>query len=100
MPTRTVNLPDHLDRFLETRIVSGRFGDASEAVCEGLRLLEEHERENEAKIECLRAAAKEGFDAVDSGDYLALNSEEEVDAFLDQVHKEVTAELALERKLA
>jgi antitoxin ParD1/3/4 len=98
MPTRNVNLTEHFDRFVEDGIASGRFGNASEVVREGLRLLEQREQEDKAKIEWLRAAAKEGFDAADGGDYVTLNSEEELDAFLDGVHKEVSTDLAAERK--
>ena len=67
-------------------------------VREGLRLLEQREQEDKAKIEWLRAAAKEGFDQLDRGDYVTLNSEEDLDVFLDQIHEEVSAELAAERK--
>ena len=98
MPTRNVNLTEHFDRFIEAGITSGRFSNASEVVREGLRLLEQREQEDEAKLEWLRAAAKEGFDAIERGDYVALNSEEEIGAFLDQIHEEVSAELAAERK--
>ena len=100
MPTRNVNLTEHFDRFIETGITSGRFSNASEVVREGLRLLEQREQEDKAKIEWLRTAAKEGFDAIDCGDYVALNSEEDLDAFLGKIHEEVSAELAAERKLA
>jgi antitoxin ParD1/3/4 len=98
MPTRNVNLTEHFDRFVEAGVTSGRFSNASEVVREGLRLLEQREQEDKAKIEWLRAAAKDGFDAAGRGDYVALNSEEELDAFLDQIHEEVSAELAAERK--
>jgi antitoxin ParD1/3/4 len=37
-------------------------------VREGLRLLEQREREDQAKIEWLRTAAKEGFDDIERGD--------------------------------
>jgi len=47
MPTRNVNLTDHLDGFIERGITSGRFSDASEMVREGLRLLEQREQEDE-----------------------------------------------------
>jgi antitoxin ParD1/3/4 len=67
-------------------------------VREGLRLLEQREKEDQARLEWLRAAAKEGFDALDRGDYVTLNSEEELDAFFDQIHAEVSAELAAGRK--
>jgi antitoxin ParD1/3/4 len=97
MPTRNVSLTEHFDEFIAAGIESGRFSNVSEVVCEGLRLLEQKGQEDEAKIEWLRAAAKEGFDALDRGDYTALNSGEELDAFLEQIHKEVSAELAKER---
>ena len=98
MPTRNVNLTEHFDRFIETGITSGRFSSASEVVREGLRLLEQREQEDKARIEWLRAAAKEGFDQLDRGDYVALNSEKELDAFIKQIHEEVSSELAAERK--
>ena len=98
MPTRNVNLTEHFDRFIETGITSGRFSNASEVVREGLRLLEQREQEDKASIEWLRAAAKEGFDAADRGDYVAVNSEKELDVFVKQIHEEVSSELAAERK--
>jgi len=58
------------------------------------RNLEHREQEDKAKRDWLRAAAKEGFEAADRGDYVALNSGNELDAFLDQIHEEVSAELA------
>ena len=98
MPTRNVNLTEHFDRFIESGVTSGRFSNASEVVREGLRLLEQREQEDKAKIEWLRAAAKEGFDAADRGDYVAVNSEEELDALLDRIHGEASSELAAERQ--
>ena len=100
MPTRNIDLTEHFERFVEAGITSGRFSNASEVVREGLRLLQQREQEDRARIEWLRAAAKEGFDAADRGDYVAFDSEEGLDAFLDQVHQEVSAELAAERKRA
>ncbi len=98
MPTRNVNLTEHFDRFIETGITSGRFSNASEVVREGLRLMEQREREDSVKIEWLRSATKEGFEAIERGDYAALNSEEELDAFLGKIREEVTSELASEPK--
>jgi antitoxin ParD1/3/4 len=100
MPNRNVNLTEHLNRFIENGITSGRFSNASEVVREGLRLLEQREQEDTAKIEWLRGAAKEGFDAAGRGDYVALNSEEELDSFLRQIHEEVAAEPDAVRKRA
>lgn len=39
MPTRNVNLTDELDRFVLEKVESGRYENASEEVCAGLRTL-------------------------------------------------------------
>jgi antitoxin ParD1/3/4 len=98
MPTRNVNLTEHLDRFIEAGISSGRFSNASEVVREGLRLLEQREQEDKAKLEWLRAAAKEGFDQLDRGEGTEFESMDEFDAYVDQIGEEVSAEVAAERK--
>ena len=98
MPTRNVNLTEHFDRFIETGITSGRFSNASEVVREGLRLLEQREREDKAKLEWLRTAAKEGFDQLDRGEGIEFESMDDFDAYIDQIGQEVSAEIAAERK--
>lgn len=52
---------------------------------------DQREQDDKARLERLRAAAREGFDAAARGDYVTLNSEEELDAFLDEIHEEVSA---------
>jgi len=98
MPTRNVNLTEHLDRFIEAGISSGRFSDASEIVREGLRLLEEREREDIAKLEWLRGSAKEGFDQLERGEGIEFESMDDFDAYVDLIGDEVSAEVAAERK--
>jgi antitoxin ParD1/3/4 len=97
MPTRNVNLTEHFDRFIESGVTSGRFSNASEVVREGLRLLEQREEENRAKIEWLRAAAKEGFDDIESGDYVTLRSGQEIDDFVDRVRRDVSRKPVVEK---
>ena len=60
MPTRNVNLTPELDHFVVTRIKSGRYENASEVMRAALRTLERDEREDEAKLEALRSAIREG----------------------------------------
>ena len=98
MPTRNVNLTEHLDRFIEAGISSGRFSNASEVVREGLRLLEQREQEDKAQLEWLRAAAQDGFDQLDRGVGTEFESMDEFDAYVDQIGEEVSAEVAAERK--
>ena len=52
----SVTLGDHFSRFVEEQIKDGRFGNASEVVRAGLRLLEDVETGQRA----LRAALMEG----------------------------------------
>ena len=56
MPTRNINLTDHWDHFIEVEVGSGRYGNASEVVREGLRLMECRQREEQAKLKWLRGA--------------------------------------------
>jgi antitoxin ParD1/3/4 len=60
MPTRNVNLTDELDRFVATKVRSGRYENASEVVRAGLRTLEREEQEYDARLAALRAAIDEG----------------------------------------
>ena len=98
MPTRNVNLTEHFDRFIESGVASGRFSNASEVAPEGLRLLEQREQEDKAKLEWLPAAAKEGFDQLDRGEGIEFESMDDFDVYIDQLGKEVSAEIAAERK--
>jgi antitoxin ParD1/3/4 len=100
MPTRNVNLTEHLDRFIEAGITSGRFSNASEVVREGLRLLEQREQEDKAKLEWLRAAAKEAFDSLDRGEGIEFETMDDLAAYIHQIGEEVSAEIAAERKRA
>ena len=60
MPTRNVNLTVELDRFVHSRIKSGRYDNASEVVRAALRTLEREEQEYEAKMAVLRKAIDDG----------------------------------------
>jgi antitoxin ParD1/3/4 len=99
MPTRNVNLTEHLDRFVESGIESGRFSNASEVVREGLRLLEQREAEDRAKIEWLRTAVQVGIDEIERGEYIALKSPDEITRFVRECSESALAELAAEREL-
>ena len=56
MPTRNVNLTEELERFVVSRVKSGRYENASEVVRAALRTFEREEQQNEAKLAALRAA--------------------------------------------
>lgn len=60
MPTRNVNLTEELDRFVLTKVESGRYENASEVVRAALRILERQEEQYEAKLAALQAAIDKG----------------------------------------
>lgn len=73
MSTRNVVLTDHHEAVIKGLVESGRYQNASEVLREGLRLLEQREAEDAAKLIALRAAAKVGFDDLDQGRYVELD---------------------------
>ncbi|WP_144730486.1 type II toxin-antitoxin system ParD family antitoxin [Extensimonas perlucida] len=60
MPT-SVALSPHFEAFVRQQVESGRFNNVSEVVRAGLRLLEEREAEQVAKLQALREAVAVGL---------------------------------------
>ncbi|HID9470848.1 TPA: type II toxin-antitoxin system ParD family antitoxin [Serratia liquefaciens] len=60
MPT-SIALSPHFEKFVHEQIDSGRYGNVSEVIRAGLRLLEEHERA--MKIEELQVAIVQGVES-------------------------------------
>ncbi len=72
MPTRNINLTPEMDRYVAERIESGQYANASEVLRAGLRALQGSEREEQAKLEALRAAVQAGEESgVAEGDVMS-----------------------------
>ncbi|MHB1960659.1 MAG: type II toxin-antitoxin system ParD family antitoxin [Acidobacteriaceae bacterium] len=63
MPTRNINLTPEMDRFVDAKIRSGQYANASEVLRAGLRAMEEDDKENKARLEALRTAVQSGIDS-------------------------------------
>jgi len=61
MTARKVRLPEALDLFIDVSVKSGRYDNATEVVCAGLRLLQQQEKENREKFAWLKQAIAEGM---------------------------------------
>ncbi len=94
MPTRKINLTEHFDAFVERQVSSGRYGDVSEIVGDALRLLEEQQRERDAKIKALRAAAKKGFDQLDQGLGIVVKGRKALNELMAKIGAEARAKVA------
>lgn len=81
MPTRNVVLTDHHEQVIEGLVRSGRYRNASEVMREGLRLLEQREELEAAKLKALREAAHIGFNDIEEGRYQQV-ADEELDGFV------------------
>lgn len=69
MPTRNVVLSEHQQPLVETLVQSGRYQNASEVLRDGLRLIEERERLEAAKLKALKQAARQAWADVSAGQY-------------------------------
>jgi len=69
MPTRNVVLTERQENLIDALVRSGRYQNASEVLREGLRLIENREAEEAAKLEALRAAARVGVESLERGDF-------------------------------
>ncbi len=76
MPTRNVVLTAHHESLIETLVSTGRYQDASEVLREGLRLIEQREAREAAKLQALQTAAQAGFADLDQGRYREVQDDE------------------------
>lgn len=69
----SITLGDHFEEFIASQIEAGRYGNASEVIRSGLRLLEEHEQ----RVAVVRQALIEGEQSGDAGplDFAAIRRE-------------------------
>lgn len=89
MSTRNVVLTKHQEKFIENLVGSGRYQNASEVLREGLRLVEQREAEDNAKLEVLRKAASAGFSAMDRGEFKGFDSIDDLQAYLNDLSEKV-----------
>ena len=67
MPTRNVVLTDYQADFVEKLVASGRYQNASEVLRDGLRLVENREADEKARLKALREAARTGIADIEAG---------------------------------
>ncbi len=69
MPTRNISLTSEQDAFVESVVKAGDYQNASEAIRDALRVLQQKRREDALKLRALRVQIKAGLDALDRGDF-------------------------------
>ena len=91
MPTRNVVLTTHHEEVIDRLVKSGRYQNASEVMREGLRMIEQREEREAAKLKALREAANVGFADLDEGRYLDFASVDELEDHLAGVTEDALA---------
>lgn len=69
MPTRNVVLTEQQAAMIERLVHSGRYQNASEVLRDGLRLVQQREAEDKARLVALREAARIGLEDFAAGRY-------------------------------
>jgi antitoxin ParD1/3/4 len=72
MPTRNISLTAEQDAFIAEVVEAGEYQNASEAVRDALRALQQRRREDALKLKALRAAIQAGVDALERGDFIEI----------------------------
>ena len=91
MPTRNVVLTDHQASVVELLVKSGRYQNASEVLRDGLRLIEQRDAEDTARLEALRGAVRVGIADFEHGRFTAFDASETLEAHLTSVANKTIA---------
>ena len=78
MPTRNVVLTDYQADLVEKLVASGRYQNASEVLRDLLRLVENRNAQDKARLKALREAARMGVADIDAGRFRVLESRAEI----------------------
>jgi antitoxin ParD1/3/4 len=76
MATRNISLTPEQDAFVESVVKAGVYQNASEAVRDALRVLQQRRREDALKLKALRLQIKEGAQALARGDFTEVDDSE------------------------
>jgi antitoxin ParD1/3/4 len=87
VPRYNVVLTDHQHALVEGLVASGRYRNAGEIMREGLRLVEQRERDDTARLQALRAAVDVGLADVAAGRYIDV-ADDDLEPFIRQLGSE------------
>ena len=82
MPTRNISLTAEQDAFVEKLVEAGEYQNASEAVRDALRTLQQRRREDSLKLKALRMHIRAGVDALKRGEFTEID-EVELENYLE-----------------
>jgi antitoxin ParD1/3/4 len=84
MPTRNISLTPEQDAFVEKVVEAGEYQNASEAIRDALRVLQQRRKEDSLRLKALRAQIKVGIDAIDRADFAEID-DTDLERYLEQL---------------
>lgn len=91
MPTRNVVLTNRQAEMVAGLVGSGRYQNASEVIRHGLRLVEQKQAEDAARLEALRDAVAVGIAEIEAGHYRKFDSAETLRQYFSTIAEEAIA---------
>jgi antitoxin ParD1/3/4 len=85
--TRNISLTPEQDAFVEQVVKAGEYQNASEAVRDALRALQQRRREDALKLRVLRPQIKAGVEALERGEFAEVD-EAELDRYRNPRNRE------------
>src|SRR5712692_6612020 len=82
VPTRNISLTQAQDEFVESIVRTGEYQNASEAVRDALRALQQRRHEDVLKLERLRLQIQAGIDDLENGDFIEVE-DADLDAYTE-----------------
>ncbi len=84
MPTRNISLTAEQDAFVEKIVKTGEYQNASEALRDALRALQQRRREDALKLKSLRTQIKAGVEALDRGEFIEID-DADLDGYVERL---------------
>ena len=82
MPIRRISLTTEHDAFVEQIVRSGEFQNASEVICDALRILQRQRQDEATRLNALRTQVRAGAEALERGEFAEVE-EADLDSYLD-----------------
>jgi antitoxin ParD1/3/4 len=82
MPTRNISLTPEQDAFVDSVVKAGEYQNASEAVRDALRVLQQRRREDALRLKALRMQIRAGVAELERGDFIEVEAED-LQGYLD-----------------
>jgi antitoxin ParD1/3/4 len=84
MPTRNISLTTEQDAFVQEVVEAGEYQNASEAIRDALRALQQRRKEDSLRLKALRVQIKSGVDSLERGEFAEVD-DADLDGYLERL---------------